>query len=80
MLASVCSFLGVDFEQQMVDPKSFHERYRSMPHHAHLYQPIGPQRTDGYKTRLSEEQIALYESHASEAMQFFGYRPHIPLK
>jgi hypothetical protein len=71
--AKVCEHLGVQLQPEMLKPESRHARYKSMPHHARLYEPISTARIGRYKELLDPNAIASYETQAGEALRVFGY-------
>jgi len=73
VLAGVCSFLDVEFEEAMLDPSNRHPRYRDMPAHSRLYEPITAARIGVYRDVLESTTIALLNDHAREALEAFGY-------
>jgi hypothetical protein len=72
-LERLCLFLGVEFESRMLDTSSFHQRYKGVAAHSHLYDIISTKRIGQWKTQITDEQLALYEPQAREALLRFGY-------
>ncbi len=72
-LDRVCQFLGVDFQEAMLNTENFDTRFRSMSHHKRLYGPISTDRIGIYRSRLPNDLIASYERQAKEGLQVFGY-------
>ncbi|HJQ22413.1 MAG TPA: sulfotransferase [Blastocatellia bacterium] len=71
-LEKVCAFLGIRFEEQMLDTAGFHPRYRHRLPHEHLYRPIEPHSGEHCEHKGL---VPLWESQAREALEFFGYLP-----
>ena len=71
-LKKIASFLGVDYQDEMLNPSNRHSRYKAMPHHSHLFQPISTERINLHKT-IKPARIKAYETQAREAMDVFGY-------
>lgn len=73
MFGRICGFLGVEFQEGMLDRSKRHPRYRSTPHLASLYDPIFTTSIGVYKKRLSSATLSSYETQAHEALAAFGY-------
>jgi hypothetical protein len=74
-LATLCGHLDVSgsYLPFMLDPGLRHPRYRAMPHHRTLYEPISDSAVGGYRNLLPPETIARCERQAAEAMATFAY-------
>jgi len=78
-LQRVCNFLGVDFQDSMLD---FYRRHanleQDMPearYHTLLSRPVTGEKIGRYQDALTQTQIALVESLLGEEMQAVGYSP-----
>jgi len=69
----LCRFLGVEFGPQMLECGSRHQRYRGMPHHQRLFQPISTSRIGVYRDEVPWATQQLYCRQAQEALEVFGY-------
>ena len=78
-LQRVCNFLGVDFQQSMLDFYRQHENVEhDMPdgrYHALLSRPVTTEKIGRYQEALTQTQIALVESLLGEELQAVGYSP-----
>lgn len=72
VLKNVCEHLGVAFHPVMLSPRNRHSRYRDMPHHQRLFEPISTERVGRYR-ELERHKIVSYENQANEALRAFGY-------
>lgn len=69
----LCRFLGVEFDPDMLECGNRHRRYREMPQHRRLFQPITTSRIGLYRSEVHREMRQLYERQAREALEAFGY-------
>lgn len=72
-LSNLCQFLEVDYVPAMLSSGNRDPRYRFMPHHANLYNPIASTSVGRHTTDLDDETLGKYTEQASEAMEVFGY-------
>jgi sulfotransferase family protein len=72
-LESLCEFMQIGFEDRMLEPANFSGRYRGVPAHAHLYEPISTAHVGKGRANSSPEQLRRYEEQAAEALRCFGY-------
>ena len=73
VLTNACKHLGVTFQLTMLSPGNRHSRYRDMPHHHRLFEPISSAGVGRYATALDRNKIVSYENQANEALRAFGY-------
>ncbi|GAB4302992.1 MAG: sulfotransferase [Desulfuromonadia bacterium] len=74
--SNLCTFLGVEFEPDMLSPERRNPRYRGMEIHRHLFEPITTKRIGQYRSAIGWETLREYEKQAAEALQTFGYPLH----
>jgi len=74
VLRKCCAVLEIDYDPAMIDHTTRHERYREMPHHQRLFEPISTRRVGVYKTRLPPAEQGACAEAAAEALEAFGYR------
>lgn len=72
-MQKLCTFLGVSFEASMLDTSTFHQRYKVMPAHSHLYEAISKRSIGIWKSALTIEQVRMIETQAREGLLKFGY-------
>jgi hypothetical protein len=72
-LRRVCAFLGVEFEEPMLNTGGFHKRYRGVPAHARLYDPVSTAHVGRWKQALSPELADRIAMQAGEGLERFGY-------
>jgi hypothetical protein len=69
-----CALLGVDFDPAMLAPSArSNPRYRDMPHHRRLQQPISADSVGQHRHALEPDLLRACERQAGEALQAFGY-------
>lgn len=69
-----CGLLGVAFDPAMLVPAArANPRYRDMPHHARLQQPITSDSIGKHRQALQPALLRACERQAGEALLFFGY-------
>ena len=73
ILTGVCRHLGVEFLPQMLDPQGRHPRYKGLPQHQHLYEPISTATVGYFRDKINPALVALCEAQSREAMAVFGY-------
>lgn len=71
----VCSFLGIAFEESMLD---FHQRanahkIKKQTHHANLSRPVTSQFVGNYKKAFSQKDILLMERMMRNGLMVYGY-------
>lgn len=72
-LERACAFLGVPFLEAMMDPgRRRHPRYRDMPFHGNLAQPISAAGVGRYMATAASVRSS-QEAQAGEALRMFGY-------
>jgi hypothetical protein len=74
-VARLCGFLGVAFEDAMLDPANRHGRYRSEGHHQRLYDPISTAYIGEWQRFGDVDEMRFCEQQAGATMQLFGYEP-----
>jgi len=70
----ITAFLGVAFQEQMLDHTRRGMALRHVKHHQHLQQPFQANRVGAWRKELSPELVALCEAHGREGLEVFGYR------
>jgi hypothetical protein len=73
-LESLCRFMQIGFEDRMLDPQNYSGRYKGVPAHANLYEPISTAHVGKGRVNSSPEQLRRYEEQAGEALRRFGYQ------
>jgi len=69
----LCQFLGVPFEETMLDPVARGQRYAGQPHHQHLSESVTAAHVGRWRQELPAEIAARCETAAGEALRQFGY-------
>lgn len=72
-LDRMCRFLGVPFQEQMLDHTRRGQRHAHEPSHANVLKPVLPQRADSWRSSLSEELQRRCLTQAAEGLERFGY-------
>jgi hypothetical protein len=72
-LDSVCSFLGFEFEGNLLSHDSRGLEYLGESHHSNLQKPFMAQNVSKWKNDLSEQNQALCDLQARESLEYFGY-------
>lgn len=74
----ICHFLEVEYEPAMFDSSKFNPRYKNIPAHSKLYNPISTENIGVYKTQVPSALLRSYEKQAGEALEIFGYPLEAP--
>lgn len=69
----LCGFLGIEFEEGMLDSSKRDPRFKRMPHHQGLFGPVSSERIGVYRQQLDPASCERYERQAAEALKSFGY-------
>jgi hypothetical protein len=72
-VAAVCAHLGVAFRPDMLDPEQRDPRYRAMPQHARMAEPVNSRTVGSHADALDPRLKAACEAQAGEALSVFGY-------
>ncbi len=73
-LGRAADFLGVPFQEQMLDHAARGVKYAGIPHHANLGAAISPQSVGRWKTDLDPVLLDRCLKYALPGMEYFGYR------
>lgn len=70
----LCKWLGIDWTPAMLhDDARAHPRYRDMPHHARLAQPVDDRGVGQYRTHADADTLDHWATQTREALTRFGY-------
>lgn len=72
-LTSVTQFLGVGFEENMLNELGRGDSLRHLPHHQNLASPYLPSRINAWNSELPTEKMKFCEKSAIEGLEAFGY-------
>jgi hypothetical protein len=72
-LERVCSFLGVRFEETMLEHANRGLRYRGVSHHQNLSRPFLVERAGAWRNEMDDASRRACEKQAAEALEVFGY-------
>jgi hypothetical protein len=73
-LENACRHLGVEFQSSMLDPATYHPRYRKVAAHSRLYEPISSIKVGSHTDKLDKTLLRSYEKQAREGLEVFGYQ------
>jgi len=66
-------FIGVTFQDKMLDANKRSERYSNVGHHANLKKEFMIENSGGWKTKMDSNMLKICEEQAGEALRKFGY-------
>jgi hypothetical protein len=72
-LDSVCSFLGFEYEGNLLSHDSRGREYLGESHHSNLQKPFMAQNVSKWKNDLSKHNKALCDLQARESLEYFDY-------
>ncbi len=79
-LKEICEFLNVDYNPLMLDFHKLYDEYKNVypqefiiKYFSSLFQPLTPQKVDGWKNTMSERQIITADSIVGDSAELFGY-------
>jgi len=74
-LAQICSFIGLDFQQPMLNGNGFHLPVYTRNQHALVGKRPDSSRINAWENKLTLRQIEIFEYVTGDMLQYLGYNP-----